>query len=96
MTLLRPTGTIWPPLQATIVPSLWFLQKRIQSPESVSRHLFATGFQLALHLDLVAGSDDLAARRSHFATETRHLVRQLDAIEAIALVEFRRLPHVRN
>ena len=72
------------------------LQKRIQSPESVSRHLFATGFQLALHLDLVAGSDDLAARRSHFATETRHLVRQLDAIEAIALVEFRRLPHVRN
>ena len=63
------------------------LQKRIQSPESVSRHLFTTGFQLAANLGLVGSGDDLAVRRSAFAEEVDCLLRQLDTIEALALVE---------
>ena len=39
------------------------LQKRIHSPESVSRHLFQTGLQLASNSGLVAPSDDVAPRR---------------------------------
>jgi glycerol-3-phosphate O-acyltransferase len=60
------------------------LQKRIQSPESVSRHVFRTGLRLAGNRGLVAAGDDLASRRSCFVTETEQLLRRLDAIEAIA------------
>jgi len=60
------------------------LQQRIRSPESVSQHLFRTGFRLASYRGLAAAADDLATRRATFVTEIDRLVRRLDAIEAIA------------
>ncbi len=70
------------------------LQQRIHSPESVSKPLFATGLQLAENLGLAddpasvtrtAEQPDLAERRAAFAAELRHLLQQLDGIEALAL-----------
>ena len=63
------------------------LQQRIHSPESVSRPLFATGLQLAENLGLTEDGDDLTTRRADFAREMRHLLRQVDAVEALALTE---------
>jgi glycerol-3-phosphate O-acyltransferase len=63
------------------------LQQRIHSPESVSKPLFATGLQLAENLGLTQDGDDVARRRTDFARELRHLLRQLDAIEALASAE---------
>jgi glycerol-3-phosphate O-acyltransferase len=69
------------------------LQQRIRSPESVSKPLFANGLKLAENLGLTepasvartAEPDDLAERRTAFAQELRHLLQQLDGIEALAL-----------
>jgi glycerol-3-phosphate O-acyltransferase len=60
------------------------LQQRIRSPESVSKPLFANGLKLAENLGLTE-ADDLAERRTAFARELRHLLQQLDGIEALAL-----------
>jgi glycerol-3-phosphate O-acyltransferase len=64
------------------------LQRRVHSPESVSRHLFGTGLELADDLGLVVDRG-VAARRSAFAREMKHVIRQLDGIEAVALEAFR-------
>jgi glycerol-3-phosphate O-acyltransferase len=66
------------------------LQMQIRSADSVSRHLFASGLQLANNLGMVEVGDDLGERRAALAAELRSLLGDLDAIEAIALAAFRR------
>ncbi len=61
------------------------LQRRIRSPESVSRVLFATALRLARNRGLLRpGPTDLAARRHAFAEEIRLAVRRVDTIDALA------------
>ena len=67
------------------------LQRRILSPESLSRHLFETGLQLASNFGLVDGGDNMSARRADFAGELKHLLRELGAIEELALLDFKSL-----
>ncbi|MBM4266385.1 MAG: glycerol-3-phosphate 1-O-acyltransferase [Deltaproteobacteria bacterium] len=63
----------------------YVLQRRIRSPESVSRVVFQTALQLARNRGLVdPGGEDLAARRSTFAEEVQGAVRRIDAIDSIA------------
>jgi glycerol-3-phosphate O-acyltransferase len=60
------------------------LQRRIGSPESVSKELFATALRLAGNRGLLdAGAEDLAARRAAFAEEVRQAIRRVDLIEAL-------------
>jgi glycerol-3-phosphate O-acyltransferase len=66
-------------------------QRLIQSPESVSKHLFQTGLQLVSNLGLTETGADVAPRRTAFAQETRHLLRQLDAVQDIAAADFARM-----
>ncbi len=62
----------------------YMLQKRIQSAESVSRHLFQTGLQLARNQKLLDMTDNMTARRRAFAVSLRDVLRRIDTIEAIA------------
>jgi glycerol-3-phosphate O-acyltransferase len=63
------------------------LQRRVHSPESVSREIFATALELAGNRQLVQSSqgapDDLARRRHAFAREIAGVVEHLTAIDAI-------------
>ena len=62
----------------------YVLQRRILSPESVSRGLFATALRLAQNRTLVAsGAPDLAERRRVFAEEVRLAIRRIDAVAAL-------------
>ena len=59
----------------------WLLQRRLHSPESVSRELFATALRLARHRDLVPpGRDELAERRRDFLAEVRRTVQDTTTI----------------
>jgi glycerol-3-phosphate O-acyltransferase len=61
------------------------LQRRIRSPESVSKVLFQTALRLAANRRLVAAGDVAAGeRRRAFAAEIALVVRRIDAIEALA------------
>ncbi|MEQ1756544.1 MAG: glycerol-3-phosphate 1-O-acyltransferase [Micropepsaceae bacterium] len=62
----------------------YMLQKRIQTAESVSKHLFQTGLQLARNQKLLDMTDNMAARRTAFAVSLRDVLRRLDTIEALA------------
>ncbi len=62
----------------------YMLQKKIQSPESVSKHLFQTGLQLARNHKLLDMTDNMAARRTAFAVMLRDVLRRIDTIEALA------------
>lgn len=62
----------------------YMLQKKIQSPESVSKHLFQTGLQLARNHKLLDMTDNMAARRTSFAVMLRDVLRRIDTIEALA------------
>jgi glycerol-3-phosphate O-acyltransferase len=62
----------------------YLLQKRIQSEESVSKHLFQTGVQLAKNQKLLEATDNVAARRQAFAAELRDIMRRIDTVEALA------------
>ena len=63
----------------------YVLQRKIRSPESVSRVLFATALKLAGNRGLLGiGEGDLAARRSAFAGEVKGAVRRIDAVESIS------------
>ncbi|MDZ4740498.1 MAG: glycerol-3-phosphate 1-O-acyltransferase [Alphaproteobacteria bacterium] len=62
----------------------YMLQKRIQSAESVSKHLFQTGLQLARNQKLLDMTDNMAARRTAFAVSLRDIMRRIDTIEALA------------
>ena len=60
------------------------LQRRILSPESVSRVLFETALKLARNRGLLdVGRPDLAERRQAFAAEIRDAIRRCDAIEVL-------------
>lgn len=62
----------------------YMLQKRIQTAESVSKHLFQTGLHLARNQKLLDMTDNMAARRTAFAVGLRDVLRRLDTIDAIA------------
>ncbi|MFN9356579.1 MAG: hypothetical protein ACK6A4_07170, partial [Alphaproteobacteria bacterium] len=59
----------------------YMLQRRIQSAESVSRHLFQTGLQLAKNQKLLETSDTLVERRAAFAAMLRDVLRRINTIE---------------
>ncbi len=61
----------------------YLLQKRVQSEESVSKHLFQTGLQLAKNQKLMEVADNVAARRRAFAMELRDIMRRIDTVEAL-------------
>ncbi|MCE9521995.1 MAG: glycerol-3-phosphate 1-O-acyltransferase [Alphaproteobacteria bacterium] len=61
----------------------YMLQKRIQSAESVSKHLFQTGLQLARNQKLLEATDDVAGRRRAFAASLGDVMRRIDTIEAL-------------
>lgn len=60
------------------------LQRRLGHPESVSRHLFATGLELARHRGLCEPGEATAAR-SAFAEQLHAVLRRLDTVHAIAV-----------
>jgi glycerol-3-phosphate O-acyltransferase len=63
----------------------YHLQRRIRSPESISKVLFQTALRLAGNRSLVEpGSDDLAGRRRAFADEIRDVIGRIDAVAALA------------
>ena len=62
----------------------YMLQKKIQSAESVSKHLFQTGLKLARNQKLLDMTDNMAARRTQFALMLRDVLRRIDTIEALA------------
>ena len=62
----------------------YMLQKKIRSAESVSKHLFQTGLQLAKNQKLLDMTDNMTARRRAFAVSLRDVLRRLDTIEALA------------
>ena len=61
----------------------YMLQKRIQSAESVSKHLFQTGLQLARNQKLLETTDDVAGRRRAFAASLADVMRRIDTIESL-------------
>ena len=63
------------------------LQRRIRSPESVSKVLFETAIKLARNRGLMDGSN-VGERRRAFAAELRDVVRRIDAIGTLAASRF--------
>ena len=62
----------------------YVLQKRLSSPECVSREVFANALSLAANRDLLKlGALDLAARRRSFADELASVVERLAAIDRL-------------
>ena len=72
----------------------YVLQRRIQSAESVSKHLFQTGLQLAKNQKLLEPSNDIRDRRAAFAAVLRDVVGRIDTIELQAWM--RRRPSDRS
>ena len=62
----------------------YVLQKKIQSAESVSKHLFQTGVQLARNQKLLEPTDDAGQRRKAFAASLADTMLRIDTIEALA------------
>jgi len=63
----------------------YLLQRRIGSPESVSKVLFESALRLARNRGLVGpGPGDLEAKRRAFAEELRDAIRRVDAIDLLA------------
>jgi glycerol-3-phosphate O-acyltransferase len=68
----------------------YVMLRRLRTPESVSRELFAGALSLAANRHLVdPGGEELRERRATFAAETREAVRGVDAIRALAHHETR-------
>jgi glycerol-3-phosphate O-acyltransferase len=60
------------------------LQRRILSPESVSKALFSNALALAANRGLLrAGSPELTERRRAFAAEVEDVIRRIDAIDVL-------------
>jgi glycerol-3-phosphate O-acyltransferase len=59
------------------------LQRRLAHPESVSRHLFATGLELARHRGLCDAR--ATAARTAFAARLQAVLRRLDTVHTIAV-----------
>lgn len=62
----------------------YLLQRKIQNAESVSRHMFQTGLQLARNQKLLETTDSTVARRASFATVLGDILRRIDMIERVA------------
>lgn len=62
----------------------YMLQHKIQSAESVSKHLFQNGLQLVRHQRLLEITDNVAGRRKAFAALLGDIMRRIDTIEALA------------
>jgi glycerol-3-phosphate O-acyltransferase len=61
------------------------MQRRLDSPESISSELFRGALRLAANRDLVdAGRDELRVQREAFAAEVRDVVRRIRVIRALA------------
>jgi glycerol-3-phosphate O-acyltransferase len=66
----------------------YVMQRRLDSPESVSRELFRGALRLADNRDLVAaGGDELRAAREAFAAELDDVARRVAAIRGISRSE---------
>jgi len=60
------------------------MQRRLQSPECISKELFGNAILLASNRNLLKpGDDKLAARRAAFAQELTALVAAVGAIDAL-------------
>jgi glycerol-3-phosphate O-acyltransferase len=70
----------------------YMLQHKIQSAESVSKHLFQTGLQLVKHQKLLEITDNVAGRRKAFAASLGDIMRRIDTIEALAQERMREAP----
>jgi len=69
------------------------LQRRLHSPESISKELFDSALRLAANRDLVdPGAQDLAERRQAFAEEIRSEVHHVDLVRDLALRGLERMP----
>jgi glycerol-3-phosphate O-acyltransferase len=64
------------------------LQRRVESPESVSQPLFRTGLELARNRRLHEPTADVAARRRAFSRELRTVISRVEAVEAVANAQF--------
>lgn len=60
-------------------------ERRIRNPESVSRHLFATGLRLADNRGLLEAGHGVAQRRRSLARELRSLARRMSLVRGIAI-----------
>jgi glycerol-3-phosphate O-acyltransferase len=60
------------------------LQRRLAHPESVSRHLFATGLDLARHRGLCEAGATAQARTA-FAAGLHAVLKRLDMVHAVAV-----------
>jgi glycerol-3-phosphate O-acyltransferase len=69
------------------------LQRRLHSPESISKELFDSALRLAANRDLVgAGGSELSERRRAFAGEIHTEVQRLDFVRDLALRGLERAP----
>lgn len=67
------------------VAKQWWLQRRLYSPESISKNLFAGALQLAGNRDLLGpGGEDLQIRRAEFAEELTEAVRRIQVLRRIS------------
>jgi glycerol-3-phosphate O-acyltransferase len=71
-------------LECTGLGRQYELQRRLAHPESVSRHLIATGLELARQRGLCEPGATAAARME-FAARLRAVLRRLDTVHAIAV-----------
>jgi glycerol-3-phosphate O-acyltransferase len=63
----------------------YLLQERLRSPESVSRHLFQTGIQLAVNRNLCVADRGVEDRRRRFADELWRVVRHMNVVHDFAV-----------
>jgi len=63
----------------------YVLQRRLGHPEAVSRHLFASGLDLARHRGLLDAGPDAAARRAEFAAQLHDVLQRLATVHVIAV-----------
>jgi len=69
----------------------YLLQRRLGSPESVSRHLFQTGIQLVRNRDLCSHGPGVGERRRQFADELWGVVGRMNLVHDIAVRRVERL-----
>ena len=63
----------------------YLLQRRLRNAESISRPLFATGYQLAENRGLLEPAVDVVARRLAFRSELDHVLELLTVVDDAAL-----------
>jgi len=63
----------------------YVLQRRLGHPETVSRHLFATGLQLARHRGLLGSGANAGERRAAFAALLHGALRRLAVVHDVAV-----------